>query len=393
MADDNVSKGRHIMLMTYGSKWRTHTKIQASVLNICVSQTYKPLQDLESKQLLFECLSDNHFVKIYRRYTASVMFSLAYGKRSLTGRESEILGADTVNANFLFAGRLGTWITDAIPILNYLPQRLAPWKKTAEKFFRLESSLHMANKSNAAKTPSWNMTKQICSTKESKEVPDLDIAYNVGIIYEAGLDTSKIALLELDRVVGPVRLRSFEDQVSLPYINAGVKEVLRWRPVSAGGTPHAVMQEDQYTGYRIPKSATVIGNHWSIHMDESISPQPMKFRPERWLENPDLPLYAFGFGRRACTGQHISNNSLFIIISRVLWAFEINKGLDEQGHEVEIDDMAFTSGFNSQPEPFAVRFIPRSLKVVKVVKRELDDVEKDIDGIMKRVQEAQGRAF
>ncbi|KAJ9607006.1 hypothetical protein H2200_009017 [Cladophialophora chaetospira] len=104
MADDCVTRGRHIMLMTYGPKWRTHTKFQASVLNIRVSQSYKPVQDLESKQLLCELLTSNEFAKIFHRYTASLMFALAYGKRSPTGQDPEILGADAVNANFLLAG-------------------------------------------------------------------------------------------------------------------------------------------------------------------------------------------------------------------------------------------------------------------------------------------------
>ena len=410
MADDNVTRGRHILLMTYGPKWRTHTKIQASVLNIRVSQSYKSVQDLESKQLLCELLSSNEFGQVFHRYTASLMFALAYGKRSPTGQDPEILGADAVNANFLLAGRVGTWIVDAIPILNYLPKPLAPWKQTAEKFFRLESGLHMSNMHNGERTKSWNMTKQIRALKESQDIPDLDLSYNVGIIYEAGLDTTNIALEvfilacatqprfmksaqeELDRVVGHDRLPSFSDQTSSPYISAVVKEVLRWRPVSAGGVPHAVTQDDEYMGYRIPKGATVIGNNWSIHMDESVFPDPMSFRPERWLETPDLPLYAFGFGRRACTGQHISNNSLFIIISRILWAYEVKPGLDSGGKEVEIDDMAFTSGFNSRPEPFEVRFIPRSEKVGEVVRREFDNAEKDIDVLLQGVKEAQGQS-
>jgi cytochrome P450 len=407
MADDNVTRGRHIMLMTYGPKWRTHTKIQASVLNIRVSQTYKPVQDLESEQLVYELLSSNDFAKIYHRYTASLMFSLAYGKRSPSGRDPEILGADAVNENFLLAGRVGTWIVDAIPLLNYLPQPLAPWKKTAEKFFRLESGLHMSNMHNGETTNSWNMTKQIRSLKESHDIPDLDLAYNVGIIYEAGIDTTNIALEiftlacatqprfmrhaqeELDRAVGPNRLPTFQDKPNLPYVCAVVKEVLRWRPVSAGGIPHAATQDDEYMGYRIPRGATVIGNHWSIHMDEAVFPDPMTFRPERWLENPDLPLYAFGFGRRACTGQHVSNNSLFIIVARLLWAFEIKPAVDDSGREIPIDDMAFTSGFNSRPEPFGVRFLPRSDKVDGVVTEEFERAEKDVNVILQGVREAQ----
>ena len=72
------------------------------------------------------------------------MFSPAYGKRSPTGQDPEILGADAVNVNFLLAGRVGTCIVDAIPVLNYLPRPLAPWKKIAVQSFCLASGLHMS---------------------------------------------------------------------------------------------------------------------------------------------------------------------------------------------------------------------------------------------------------
>ena len=35
---------------------------------------------------------------------------------------------------------------------------------------------------------------------------------------------------ELDRVIGSSRMPTFEDQDHLPYINATVRELLRWRP-------------------------------------------------------------------------------------------------------------------------------------------------------------------
>jgi cytochrome P450 len=42
---------------------------------------------------------------------------------------------------------------------------------------------------------------------------------------------------ELDLVVGPDRLPTFDDEERLPYIRAMVKETLRWRPVAVlGGT-------------------------------------------------------------------------------------------------------------------------------------------------------------
>ena len=43
-------------------------------------------------------------------------------------------------------------------------------------------------------------------------------------------DVQKKARAEIDAVVGSDRLPTYEDQQSLPYIDAIVKEVLRWRP-------------------------------------------------------------------------------------------------------------------------------------------------------------------
>ena len=42
---------------------------------------------------------------------------------------------------------------------------------------------------------------------------------------------------ELERVVGRSRMPTLEDQNSLPYISATVRELLRWRPVAPLGEP------------------------------------------------------------------------------------------------------------------------------------------------------------
>lgn len=43
------------------------------------------------------------------------------------------------------------------------------------------------------------------------------------------------AQAELDSVIGPGRLPDYNDRPSMPYINAIVKEVLRWNPVAPLG--------------------------------------------------------------------------------------------------------------------------------------------------------------
>lgn len=151
----------------------------------------------------------------------------------------------------------------------------------------------------------------------------------------------------------------------MPYINALVKEILRWNPAVPLGLPHQVTQDDNYRGYTIPKGAVVWANIWSILHDESIFPEPHEFKPERFFyqEKPlerisDPSLLAFGFGRRICPGMHLVDNSIFITVASILAVFDITKACDRNGEEItpHVD----YSGFISHPRPFQCCIRPRS---------------------------------
>ncbi|KAJ9626858.1 hypothetical protein H2204_009874 [Knufia peltigerae] len=408
MGGECVSKGLRTLLMPYGQRWRNHQRLQASYLNVRVSQSYRVLQDLESKQLIFELLnSDADFSDRFHRYSSSLIFALAYGRRLVRGDEAEVIAVDKVMENFLIAARVGTWIVDALPALNYLPKFLAPWKRLGDSQHEFEARLQMDNLEQGQRARSWNWSKLVAGMKEGRLMSPKELAYDVGIIYEAGSDTTTMALevftlamllypeamekgqAEVDALCGDDRMPSFEDKERLPYVDAILKEVLRWRPVSAGGIPHAVTQDDEYMGYRIPAGATVIGNHWAIHLDEDVYDDPLEFKPDRWIENPDLPLAPFGFGRRICTGQHIAKNSLFINIARMLWAFDIGhkyRVVNGRKQRIEVDPYAFTQGFNSRPQKFEASFQVRSSKRADVVKQVWQETEKNTDMVMEQIQ-------
>jgi len=48
-------------------------------------------------------------------------------------------------------------------------------------------------------------------------------------------EVQKKAQLEIDAVIGKHRLPDFSDRNALPYINATVKESMRWQPVTPLG--------------------------------------------------------------------------------------------------------------------------------------------------------------
>lgn len=71
------------------------------------------------------------------------------------------------------------------------------------------------------------------------------------------------AQAEIRSVVGLDRLPGFEDRENLPYINALVKETLRWHPI-VPIIAHRSTASDVCAGYDIPEGSWVIGNVWFV---------------------------------------------------------------------------------------------------------------------------------
>ncbi|ROW00399.1 hypothetical protein VMCG_07312 [Cytospora schulzeri] len=432
MASDLLYKGDHMLLRPYDDRYKAHRRNMGPLFTKPASQTVAPLLDMESiaslRQLLDFCdgsekarLDAREYVKHVKdqsrlldgycavlmalhRFTASMSYMLLYGFRIETGRESELTNAHLIEKRFVEAMKPGVWPCDVLPALNYLPGWLAPWKRTAERWYEFERDHHMKSIAKARKTRSWNWTKALMGNKAARGLSEVSLAYDVGVLNNAGLDTTvqtlemfvmaavtnpekmKIAQDELDRVVGRDRLPVIEEVKNLPYVSAVIEEVLRWRPIIPGGIPHSNLQEDIFLGYRIPKGSIVIPNSWSINMDEKVYKDAHLFLPERWLENPNLlDQVNFGFGRRACLGEHIARTALFLMASRLLWAFEMKKELDEAGNEIEVDTLDLTDYIIIRPNPFPVRLELRHGMVRKVVDAAWKKVEKDPDALMDHI--------
>ena len=83
--------------------------------------------------------------------------------------------------------------------------------------------------------------------------------------------------------------------------------------------------------------------------------------------NPDeRDHFTYGAGRRACPGVHIAQNSMFINMARVLWAFDIKKAVDSDGNVLEPSTKT-EQGFLAVPERFPCHFEPRSSKRARIV--------------------------
>jgi hypothetical protein len=70
-------------------------------------------------------------------------------------------------------------------------------------------------------------------------------------------------------------------------------------------------------------------------------------------------MHIFGYGRRICPGRYFADSSVWLIIARTLAVFDISKGLDDNGREIEPSAL-FMPGIISHPEPFKATIKPRS---------------------------------
>ena len=163
-------------------------------------------------------------------------------------------------------------------------------------------------------------------------------------------EIQKHAQAELDAVVGRSRIPTFSDASSLPYVQAVVKEVLRWRPPLPLSIPHSTTEDDWYDGMFIPKGTICLPNLWLCHHDTALyGDDAAGFNPRRFLdaegkmvaEARDDGHSTYGFGRRACPGKHVANDTIFISIATVLWASSLERVYDQDGNAIPLDTNSF----------------------------------------------------
>ncbi|KAJ6095658.1 cytochrome [Penicillium sp. IBT 16267x] len=86
----------------------------------------------------------------------------------------------------------------------------------------------------------------------------------------------------------------------------------------------------------------------------------------------------FGWGPRVCSGQGLAEQGTFITVARLLWGFNIEKALDEQGKEADVDIFDFINGLNMRRNPFKCRIAPRSPEIRATIDREGQQALQDL---------------
>ncbi|EIW80743.1 benzoate para-hydroxylase [Coniophora puteana RWD-64-598 SS2] len=142
----------------------------------------------------------------------------------------------------------------------------------------------------------------------------------------------------------------------IPYLDAVINEGLRYHATTAIGLHRAVHEKGaMFGGKYFPPGTEMSVPAWTIQHDPEIWGDPEVFRPERWIENPDLKKYlmTFGKGPRACLGRHLAYMEMRLVLSTVLLRYDL---------QLKSQVMETTEGFMHKPNEMFVRLSRRERK-------------------------------
>jgi len=404
MANEILTKGMHVGVTRYGDRHRKLRKALRDGLHGKAVEAYWPGEELEAR-LFLEGLAKHpdEVQTLLKRFAASVILTTTYSHQvhsfSKDPYVTRLFASASEFARTLSPGR---HLVDFLPFLQKFPDWVpgASWKRAAMEHANRDRTLYYEIFNDVKRATEKGDTGN-CFVSQMLEDPafglnDEEIAYLAGNLSQAP-DTlasvlyvfvlamtvfpekQRLAQEEIDRVIGRDRMPSLADRESLPYTDALVHEVLRWRPVSPLGVPHASTAPDMYNGYFIPEGTIVIGFTWGMHRDPKIYPDPDNFLPERHLTKDGKyapgPEHTFGFGRRACPGLTLADTAAWIFAASTLWGFNINRAKDASGKEIipSIEPKAFSGGGEAtRPLPFPTSISPRpgALEMLQLMRKE-----------------------
>ncbi|KAJ7605462.1 cytochrome P450 [Mycena polygramma] len=390
VASEILTGGLLVVFTQYNDVWRRMRRAGHEGLNKQVASEFHVPQYREGLLLIQGMLKQPKlWNENIRRATASMVWSVVYDKPPITdAQDPSIAAVNDFITRIVRAAFPGSHYVEFFTWMKYLPSSIAKWKRDAEEWYRKDSKvfedLYLEAK-HRVKTgedrPSF--AANLVRDAERHGLSDTESAWLAATLYAAGAETTAGVLswfmlamvlypdvqskiqAELDAVVGRSRLPTFADRDHLPYLQATVREALRWHPVDPVGLPHQSIEDDWYEGYFIPKGTICIANVWALNRDvEAHGADAAHFNPGRYLdENGKLrPALAdtkeechvtYGFGRRLCIGRHVANNSLFIDMACILWAANIRPTKDAAGNPVmPIESESINDGLVVRPIPF-----------------------------------------
>ncbi|KAH9998122.1 cytochrome P450 [Russula compacta] len=406
MKNQTILHGRAITSMPYNDAWRKHRRIAMQVLNPNAIRGYASVLDYEAhilvRSMYYETkmgtspVNPAHFVG---RYTLNNMLTISFGTRTDSTLDPLTERALALTTEFMdLTGPLSNTI-DFIKPLQWIPTSTrSRGRRLHDAMMEVYGAMIMQvkNRMDGGEDVPDCLVKTLLLTQEQEKLDWEDLCMLASVFTLGGVHSTSGVILwflalissypeiqarahaELDKVIGRDYWPSAEDEQRLPYVRAIIKEMERIHSPFWMAQPHFSTEDFVYNGMYIPKNTTLILNCYEIHHNEEKYPDPFTFNPDRFLgdtltcaESSKLPNamdrdhWAFGAGRRICPGIHVAERELWLAISRLLWAYNIQC---PPGESISLDEYEGESG--RTPLPYRLSLTPRHDRVQSLLEAE-----------------------
>jgi cytochrome P450 family 135 len=165
--------------------------------------------------------------------------------------------------------------------------------------------------------------------EDGSPMSDAEIRDELLTLLVAGHETTATALSwAMERLVRhPEKLERLRAEVEAgeeAYLTATIQETLRLRPVIVV-VIRKLTEPVELGDYKLPAGARVVPSIHLIHRDPETYPEPDRFRPERFLENPPgtYTWIPFGGGVRRCLGAAFAQFEMQVVLRELVRRHEI----------------------------------------------------------------------
>ncbi|KAK2024160.1 cytochrome P450 [Colletotrichum zoysiae] len=378
--------GTTIGTSPYNESLKRRRKGAASALNRPSIETYIPHLDLETRDFLKDALAYGEGgalaidpLPLVQRLSLSLAVTLNWGVRFPSHDDGLFKEITTVEGEISRTRSVTDNVQDYIPLLRLNP--FSTGKRNAVEI-RSRRDKYLSKLNDDLEEKIRNGTHDPCiqanvMLDEEAKLNNVELTSISLTMLSAGFETFTavsswgIAFLathpEIQQKAFDAIQETYDetnplcdayDDQTIPYIRAFVRECLRYFTVLRLSLPRSTNKEFVYEGKPIPKGTMVFLNSWACNMDKELWHDAEAFRPERWLESPEAPMFTYGMGYRMCAGTMLANRELYITFVRMLAGFELSSTT-----KIDTDPITGAADLTNliiAPARYKVTFTPRN---------------------------------
>jgi cytochrome P450 len=235
----------------------------------------------------------------------------------------------------------GSWLQSQL--LNMIPHHVRQRRRNHLAFSRDKVLRRLQNEQTEHKDFIYYILKQ----REKHDLKENEIILNGALFIVAGSETTANLLSGLiarllwnkdkyDKLCTEIREAftsesqiTYDSTSQLKYLNACLEEGLRIHPPVPTGLLRTVPKGgDMIDGHRVPEGTSVAVSSWAAAHNPANFKDCDSFIPERFID----PAYStdikkgyqpFSLGPRGCIGKNLSYMEMRLILTRLLWNFDI----------------------------------------------------------------------